>query len=500
MTDEKQVPGTPGSGTPGKPDGGAPKAPDLEALRAKLGFKPTPSSAATPSTPAGPGAPAGTPAAPKPSLSGLPGATPAQAPKQEKVHGTQQFRFSGVEASSMGQKALSEKELAELDESLAKAGKPLGTKLILGGVVLLIVIAAVWIGLQIGKGMSYRILANEGISQAEMVKTYFTKGQTDAQGKEMAIRGEAAAKMKASLDEYIANNQDILTLLSEASETGRLPEGVDWEDVKKSKLKPLQTILTTYLESAPVYQANEILGGQVYAPDLAAEVSGFVGRANSLRASVEQLALTVEMLMGVNPPKPVPAAGEMPGKTAYVFAPNVDRDGAKILEGKLVKVSGEIKDDVLVDAKTKKRVEKEEKCVKDPLVFKWTCPSCNPKVPAEEQSQELESYVPQVVERTVEDPVAEITTVANNKKGEIEVKHLYAVDMRHFVKPLVERLQVMETRALEDEAMLQGSISSMLAVFFARLEDVQTKVGAVDLKRLMDLLETTAAQEQQFVL
>lgn len=500
MTDEKQVPGTPGGGSSGKPEGGAPKAPDLEALRAKLGFKPTPPAAGPSSPGASLGGSGGTPAGAKAPLSGLPGAAPTQAPKPDKVHGTQQFRFSGVEASSMGQRALSEKELAELDDSLAKAGKPLGTKLILGGVVLVIIIAAVWIGLQIGKGMSYRILANEGISQAEMVKTYFTKGQTDAQGKEMAIRGEAAAKMKVALDEYIANNQEVLTLLSDASEIGRLPDGVEWDEVKKNKLRPLQLILTAYLESAPVYQANEILGGQVYAPDLAAEVAGFVGRANSLRASVEQLALTVEMLMGVNPPKAVPAAGEMPGKTAYVFAPNVDREGAQILEGKLVKVSGEIKDDVLVAAKTKKRVEKEEKCVKDPLIFKWTCPSCNPKEPAEEQSQELESYVLQEVERTVEDPVAEITTIANNKKGEIEVKHLYAVDMRHFVKPLVERLQVMETRAIEDEAMLQGSISSMLTVFFARLDDVQTKVGAVDLKRLMDLLETTAAQEQQFVL
>ncbi len=507
MSDEKQVPGTPGSGTPGKPESGAPKGSDLEALRAKLGFKPTPPTAGTPGAPSAPaGTPAGSPAggagAPRPGMSGIPGApTAAAAPKPDKTHGTQQFRFSGLEASGTGHRTLSEKELAELDDSLAKAGKPLGTKIIIACVALLIVAAAVWVGLQMGKGMSYRVLSNEGINQAEMVRTYFTKGQTDAQGKESAIRGEAAAKLKTSLDEFVAQNQDALTLLSDASQTGRLPEGMDWDDLKKTKLVPLRAILDVYLQSTPTYQAAEILGGQVYAPELASEVASFVGRANSLRASVEQLALTLDMLINdVRPPKPVPAAGELPGKTAYVFAPNAEREGATILEGRLVKVNGEIKDDLLVGAKTKKRVEKEEKCVKDPIIFKWTCPSANPKVPAEEQSQELESYIPQVMERVIEDPMAEITSVSDSKKREIEIKHLYSVDMRYFVKPLVERLQVLETRAIEDEAMLQGSISSILAVLFARLEDVQTKIGAVDLKRLMDMVDTMAAQEEQFVL
>ena len=82
-------------------------------------------------------------------------------------------------------------------------------------------------------------------------------------------------------------------------------------------------------------------------------------------------------------------AAELPGKIAYVFAPNVERNGGKILEAVLVKVSGEIDDSTIKAPKLKKTVEKEEKCVKNPIVFEWTCTPCSAKDQPETGKQEI---------------------------------------------------------------------------------------------------------------
>lgn len=500
VTDDKQVPGTP-SGTPGKPagssgtpDAGAPKATDLEALRAKLGFKP------------GAAAPAPTPGAPKPgprpAVPGTPGSAPAssQAPSS-KPAGIADFTFGGPEDSKVAARPLTAKELEELDKSMAKASKPLSHRLIVAGVVLVVLFAAIWIGLQMGKGMSGRDQANKAITQAQAVKNYFAKNVTVGQGTDMAVRGEAAAKLKDGLTEYMNQNQEFLTGLSEYAGSGRLPDDFAWDEFKKMQLAPLKLLLTTYLETAPTYQIEEILGGEIYAPDLAAELTTFVGRANTLRASVEQLLLTVEMLMNdITPPKAMPAGAELPGKTAYLFAPNVDRAGTEILDAALVKVAGEIADNKLHTTKTKKTVEKEEKCVKAPIEFEWSCTPCKPGAKPEMGKQEIPTYDLQVAERTVEVPVAEIASLADGKKREVEMKHLYAVDMRPFVKPIVDRLQELADRVTQDDASLHGAATAALRIFFGRLEQVQTEAGTVDLKSLMDLVEATASQEEQFVL
>ena len=282
MTDEKQVPGTPGGSLPGKPagspaapEGGAPKATDLEALRAKLGFKPTAPTAPT----------AASPSAPKPGLSGIPGGpgAPGSAPspgsKQSgpKSSGSaSDFRFGGG-TSTFEAKALSPKEMAELDASLAKASKPFGKIAIMAGVALLVVAALLYLGIQMGKGVSDRVLYNQGIAQAKVMKTYFTKGLTDPQAIDAAIKGEPSNKLKSDLEAYLVENQEILAVLMEGANNGRLPDGLDWEDFKKTKLAPLKVLLNAYLQTAPTYQADAILGGEVFDTDIASEVSAFVG-------------------------------------------------------------------------------------------------------------------------------------------------------------------------------------------------------------------------------
>ena len=96
--------------------------------------------------------------------------------------------------------------------------------------------------------------------------------------------------------------------------------------------------------------------------------------------------------------------------------------------------------------------------------------------------------------------MADIAGMGDGKKREVEVKHLYALNMQPYVKPLVERIQELDTVVQQNDAAIHGAVTGALRVFFARLEDVRAKSGAVDLDRLMGLINSKAAEQDQFVL
>jgi len=500
VSDDKKDPGIPGVTGSDKPagatggDGGAPK-PDLDALRAKLGFKPS--------------APA-SPTAARPGVAGIPGlggtkpaAGPAGTSKGSAAADSEltgEFHLAGSDAGG-GSRELSAKELAELDASLSRGSRSVTAYVIIGVFAVAFLAGAVLVGMQVGKGMGQRSIYNESIVQANNVRSYFARGQTDPQGVEMAVRGEAATKLKAGLDAFMEENQELIIALSEIRDNKAFPDDFPWNDVKSKQLEALSALLVDYLDTAPEYKATDILGGQAFSPELAGEVANFVGRSNSLRGSVEQ-ALTAIDIIRTDIVMPEAPLGEMqdPDATAFVFAPNVERKDTKVLEAAIVQLKSQLSNGAIVTEKTKKEIKKVEKCIATKIDFEWGCTPCSAKAEPETGKQEIDVYDLQVTETVEEIPVADVVALADKKPREIEIQHLYAVDMLPYVKPLTARISQLEERHVRDRAAINAAAASALSIFFERMDDVQRKAQEVDLGRLMKLVNELAEQEAEFVL
>jgi hypothetical protein len=436
-----------GTKGPQKPGGGK----DLDALKAKLGLGAT-------RKPASP-------------LAGK----PKEEPKQRSA--ADDFKFSFGDAGGKEEKAFSAQELAAIDAEAQRAASPLGRKIISGAIGLVLVIIVMWLGYQFGNSMGMRVLHNEAVKQAAEMKDFFLKKYANVTGEEIDARRDTTTRFVDQFDAYLEEHITGLMNLAKLLEEGKIPPDFDMEKFRKEELEPLKSLCKDYLQGVEEYSVASILKGQLYSTELGAKLLEFADRANKLRNRVETLYLSIEIV------EAYVQSGEMPKDLkgeVLVHGVKPENEKDKVPEIAVVELNGQPEID--------KELTTKEVC--EPIAIELEIPVCGGRGEPEVEKRLIDTYDKKEVQEVKQFRKVKVKN-ADGKSVTARIEHLFKMDLKPFLKPLIERISADKKLELENLAIVLNTL-------IQNMNDVRMAGEAVDFKDLLDAVDKYAGQETFF--
>ncbi len=436
-----------GTGTPG----GKPST-DLDALKAKLGLaRPAPGKETT-------AAPGG-------------GQAPAQAPSAED------FKFT-FGATKPEVKSLSDAELAAIELAAHRASKPLGRRIAMSVVLILVGLVLLWLGYQFGTSMGMRVLHNEAVNQAVTIRDHLTQGVVDVTGQVLASRKDATSRFIDAFDKYFEEHFNNVAGLAKLLAEGKLPPDFDLAKFKKDELEPAKTICKDYLSNVDEYSVSTMLQGQLYATELGAKLLEFSDRANKLRARAEALYVAIELVENYM------LTGEMPKNLkpeVLVVAQKAENEEDQVLAVVEVEVSGTPEVD-------KELITKE---VCEPVAMELEIPICG----AAKGEPETEKRLIDTFEKKETQTVKQFRKVkvkdSEGKPLTSKFANLFKVDLRAHLMPLLERIGKDKENEMQNLGVLMGAAAQAMS-------DVKMSGEGLNFSEVSEVIQKYAEQEMLF--
>jgi hypothetical protein len=435
---------------PGKPGGGK----DLDELKAKLGL----------GRPTSPSSPVGT--------------KPKEVPKRDSK---EDFKFSFGDAGGKSEPSFSAKELADIDAEANKAANPIGRWIILGVVGLGLTLLVLWLGFQFGNSMGSRVLHNAAVTQSQEIKDFFLKKFANAAGDEIDPRRDITTRFVEQFEAYQEEHVTGLMALGKLLSEGTMPPEFKMEEFEKKELAELKTMCKEYLRNIEGYSVATILKGELYSTELGAKLLEFADRANKLRNRVENLYLAIEMLEAYL------ESGDMPGDIkGEVLVHGLKADDAKEALPVIAVV------EIAKGAKAELDKELTTKEICEPVAMELEIPTCGGKGEPETEKRLIEVFDKKVVEEVRQFRKIKIK-LDDGKPMTARIENLFKMDLRPFLKPLIERIKA-------DKKMENENLAVLVNNLIQNMSDVRMAGEAVDFVDLLDALEKYASQEQFFTL
>ncbi len=447
--------GRPGAGKGGK---------DIEDLKARLGLNKSP---------------AAKPGAPTASAS-------SEQKKSDAVVDEFSFSLSSKKPELEG-KEFSDKELAEIDEQVERAAKPLGRRILTGVILLLAGVILLWLGFQYGSSMSKRIFHNERVAQAQKIQGFVQEEFQNAQGTSLPSRKEITETFIADTDAFAEENFGKYQMWLEALGEGRLPPEFDFEKFKDEDLKVLMKLCSDYLHNVDSYDASEILSGQLYATELGSEVLNFAVKGNRLRWSVDALQYSAQMLETFTF---TPNSLDVGATQFFLFAgkPETDKDKDAIAAYFVEKIGPQIP-----------RVEPEFQDVYEAVAFEvpYDCldengrPSeCKLKI---EKFNEKDLLIKSDKQQQINHPykTQKVRFIEQDVEKEVKVEDLFIIDISSKIEPIRDRVIADKEMELKNFAILLGTMVQGMA-------DVKKYGDELRFEALLDILNQVAGEETYF--
>ena len=431
-----------GTGKPGAGKGGK----DLDELKAKLGLK-------------------------KPAAKGV-----AEKPKSA----AEDFKFSFGEKPT-AEPALSQAELAAIDAEVQKAAKPMGRKIVLLVVAVVVSALLLWLGYQFGNSMGLRVLHNEAVNQAVGITDFFSKGLTDKSGRQLSSRQDATGSFSDALDTYLEERYGKFNALLQVFGAGDLPKDFDFEAFKKEELAPLKIMCKDFLTNVEGYNLGAILQGQLYSTELGAKLLEFTTKANMMRGKVEALYVSIELLETYQFPAEPP--GNLKPKL-LLLANKGEKEKDKVIGATSVEVAGTPEVD--------RELSTKELC--EPISMELEIPICD----AKKGEPEFEKRLIDTFEKREQQEVKPYRKIKIKTEGEgkglvAKIEHLFELDLRPYLKPLLAHINGDRKSGVQNFGVLFAS-------FFQNLNDVREAGEGVDYTSVLEVLEKYASQETFFTL
>ena len=435
---------------PGKPSGGK----DLDALKAKLGL----GRAKTTASPTG--------------------LRPKEAPKRDAKD---DFKFSFGDVATADEPTFSAKELAEIDAEATKAANPFGRRIITLVAALLLATLVMWLGYQFGSSMGKRVLHNAAVTQSQEIKTFFLQKFSNASGEEIDARRDITTRFVDQFDLYQEEHVGGLMALTKLLSDGALPPGFTMEEFEKKELGELKTLCKEYLRNIEGYSVATILKGQLYSTELGAKLLEFVDRSNKLRNRVESLYITIELL------EEYLQSGGMPD----------DLKGEVLVHGLKAeneKESLPVIGVVAIAKNAKAELDKEltTKEICEPIAMELEIPTCGGKGEPQTEKRLIEVFDKKEVQEVRQFRKIKIKT-GEGKPMTARIEHLFKMDLKPYMKPLIERVKDDKKLELQNLGMLVGTL-------LQNMNDVRMAGEAVDFTDVIDSLEKFASQETFYTL
>ena len=437
---EKKGPGTPGGGK------------DLDALKAKLGLGKTKS----PLSPVG-----------------------AKSPEAPKRDAKDDFKFSFGDVTAEKGPTFSAKELADIDAEADKAANPFGRIIIKAVVALLLATLVLWLGYQFGTSMGMRVLHNEAVQQSLDIKDFFLKKFSDATGEEIDPRRDITTRFIEQFGAYEEEHAAGLMALAKILGEGQVPPEFTLDEFEKKELAELKTLCKEYLRNIEGYSVATILKGQLYSTELGAKLLEFADRANKLRNRVESLYITIELL------EEYLQSGGMPADVkGEVLVHGLKKDDEK----ESLPLIGVV--EIAKNAKAELDKELTTKDICEPIAMELEIPTCGGRGEPETEKRLIEVFDKKQVEEVRQFRKIKVKTV-DGKKMSARIENLYKMDLKPYLKPLMERITADKKMELENLGVLVGTL-------IQNMTDVRMAGEAVDFSDVVDSLEKYASQDTFF--
>lgn len=415
---------------------------DLDALKAKLGLK-------------------------KP-------AAPTEAAKAKKAE-ADDFKFSFGELKSDAP-SLSAQELAAIDDEVRKAARPLGARIVLVFVGLIATVVLLWLGFQFGNSMGQRVLHNLAVGQAQDIKDFFVLTFSDKTGRELSSRRDATTRFVEAFDQFHEERFNKLSLYTKAFIGGKYPPDWDFEKFKQEELAAVKTLCKEFMTNVEEYSVASILKGQLYSTELGAKLLDFTDKSNKLRNRVEALYLTIELIESY---EFTPA---MPGNLkpeVLLHAEKAENEKEKVLLVKEIEVTG--------TPEIARETEVKELC--EPISMELEIPLCDVKKGEPETEKRLiDTFQKSETETVKQYRRVEVKEATEGKKFTARIEHLFKIDLKGHLVPLLERINDDKKKEAENFGML-------LTTVFQNMNDVRAAGDAVDFKDVVETIEKLANQE-----
>ena len=435
---------------PGKPGGGK----DLDELKAKLGLRKGP---------------------PKSPVAGSSRTSPS-APKKSVAD---DFKFSFGDSAGAAP-GLSEKELASIDAEARKASKPMGRRLATLVFALILMVTVMWLGYQFGNSMGKRTLHNAAVEQSQGIKKFFMEKYADSSGLEVDPRKDITTRFVDKFDEYHEAHISQLTGLSKMLIGGNMPAGFEMDKFRKEELAEMKEMCMNYMRVIEEYSVGTILKGNLYSTELGAKLLEFVDRSNKLRNRVENLYFTIElvetyMLSGEMP------SGLKPEIILHGFKPEKEKES--LLPIDVIEIAKDAK------AELDKELKTSELC--EPVSMELEIPICGARKGEPETEKRL---IDTFDKKEVQEVIQFRTIKIKNPEGKTitaRIEHLFKMDLRPYLMPLIERIG-------GDKKVENENLGYLVQAVVQNMNDVRMASEAVDFTEVLDAVNKYASQEMFF--
>jgi hypothetical protein len=451
---------------PGKPSGGK----DLDALKAKLGLGKTKS----PTSP----------------LGSKPKAAPQRDAKED-------FKFSFGDVTTEKKPAFSAKELADIDAEANKAANPFGRIIIKTVGALVLVTLVLWLGYQFGSSMGMRIMHNEAVKQAQEIKGFFLKKYSNPAGDKIDPRRDITTRFVEDFDAYQEAHLAELMALGKLLENNKLPPDFNMKEFKEGELVELKTLCKAYLRNIEGYSVATILKGQLYGtgspdkeggaadeckkdcktvPEVGAKLLEFADRTNKLRNRVESLYIAIELIENYDDSSGMPKGLKGEVRVHALQTGDAKNDLPVIAVVEIAKNAKPVRDNDVTN-----------KDVCEPVSVEVEVPTCGGKDEPATEKRLIEAFDKTVVE--VVSPFLKIkVNDADGKPITARIENLYKMDLKPYLKPLIDRIE-------GDRKLAHGNLAVLVGNLVQNMNDVRMAGDAVDFTELLDSLEKYATQE-----
>jgi len=423
---------------------------DLDELKAKLGLKKPSPGAKKPGSPAAP------------------------APKKTAAD---DFKFSFGDAQQ-AEPALSASELSAIDAEAHKASSPIGRKIAVLLVGLVLAVVLLWLGYQFGNSMGLRVLHNQAVIQSQEIKSFFLARYSNAAGVEIDARRDTTTKFVDAFDVW--HEEHITQMMAHAKvfSSGQTPADFELEAFLKDELIPMKTMCKDFLVAIEEYSVAGVLKGQLYSTELGAKLLEFADRANKLRNQVQTLYLSIELVESYILTQ---AMTEKPKPEVLVHALKIEKEKETVPVLKEVEINGTPELD--------KELKTKELC--EPVSFELEIPLCNVRRGEPETEKRLiDTYDKKEVQEVTQFRKVKVKD-ADGKALSARIEHLFKVDLRPHLKPLLE--QVFKGRTTEVK-----NLGTLVATVAQNMNDVRMAGETVDFTDVIDSVEKFAVQELFF--
>lgn len=422
---------------------------DLDELKAKLGLK-------------------------KPAPKGT--APAGSAPAQKKT-AADDFKFSFGDAQR-AEPAMSAAELATIDAEAHRATSPIGRKIAVLVVGLVLAVVLLWLGYQFGNSMGLRTLHNQAVIQSQEIKSFFLAKYANATGVELDARRDTTTKFIDTFDVY--HEEHIMQLMAYAKvfSEGKTPPDFELQTFVKDELAPVKAMCKEFLIQIEEYSVAGVLKGQLYSTELGAKLLEFADRANKLRNQVQTLYLSIELVEAY---ALTAAMAEKPKPEVLVHALKIEKDKETVPVLKEVEISGTPELD--------KELKTREIC--EPVSFELEIPLCG----ARKGEPEVEKRLIDTYDRKEVQEVTQFRKVkvkdSEGKSLSARIEHLFKMDLRPHLMPLLEKVFEGRTTELKNLGTLVATVSQ-------NMNDVRIAGETVDFSDVIDSVEKFAIQELFF--